>query len=88
MKLSEVLKNDLTPQARKVLDHMQNTGSISNVEAHAVHRVRSLSRRITEIGDALYFRANDERVKGHFVEKLQRRDVTGQRYVRYQLVKR
>ena len=66
--------NTLSPQARKVLEHMQATGSISNVEANAVHRVRSVSRRITEIGAA-----------GFNVSKDFRRDVTGQRYVRYSL---
>jgi len=64
----------ISPQALKVLQHLQDTGSISNVEAHAVHRVRSVSRRITELRNA-----------GHRIEKRQCRDVTGQRYVRYVL---
>lgn len=68
----------LTPQAQKVLDHLNSVGSISNVEANAVHRVRSLSRRITEIGDALYG-------TGFRVRKEFKRDVTDQRYVRYSL---
>jgi hypothetical protein len=66
----------LTPQATKVLAHLQSVGSITNVEANAVHRVRSLSRRITEIQDA-----------GVRIAKTRRRDVTGQVYVRYSLEK-
>lgn len=66
----------LTPQSQKVLDHIRTAGSISNVEANAVHRVRSLSRRITEISDA-----------GYPIAKERKRDVTGQVYVRYSLKK-
>jgi hypothetical protein len=66
----------LSPQATKVLSHLQSVGSITNVEANAVHRVRSLSRRITEIQDA-----------GVRIAKTRRRDVTGQVYVRYSLEK-
>ena len=64
----------LSPQAATVLSHLRKVGSITNVEANAVHRIRSLSRRISELGHA-----------GVQIEKLQRRDLTGQRYVRYQL---
>lgn len=67
---------NLSPQAKKVLAHLQSVGSITNVEANAVHRVRSLSRRITEIRDA-----------GVKIAKTRRRDVTGQVYVRYSLEK-
>lgn len=62
----------LSPQAITILRHLQSAGSITNVEAHAVHRVRSLSRRITELRDA-----------GVPINKERRRDVTGQIYVRY-----
>jgi len=62
-----------SPQALVVLRHLKNQGSITAVEASAVHRVRSLSRRITEIAT-------------HFcIEKDHKKDVTGQRYVRYSL---
>ncbi|KVO83298.1 hypothetical protein WL21_09710 [Burkholderia ubonensis] len=66
----------LTPQAQTVLRHLQSVGSITNVEANAVHRVRSLSRRITEIRGA-----------GFRISKIRRRDCTGQQYVRYSLEK-
>lgn len=64
----------LSPQSQIVLTHLRAVGSISALEASAVHRVRSLSRRITEINDA-----------GYPVRKEFKRDVTGQRYVRYSL---
>jgi len=65
----------LTPQSRVVLNHLKAAGSITAVEASAVHRVRSLSRRITEISD-----------EGFKVKKEHKKDVNGQRYVRYSLV--
>lgn len=68
----------LSPQAHKVLAHLMTAGSISNVEANAVHRVRSVSRRITEIN----------RAYPGLVLKEQKRDVTGQRYVRYTLARK
>lgn len=62
----------MTPQAAIVLKHLQQAGSISNVEAHAVLKVRSVSRRITEIVKA-----------GYIIRKELKKDTTGQRYVRY-----
>ena len=69
-----MLTTKLSPQSQVVLTHLRTAGSISNVEAHAVHRIRSLSRRITEISDA-----------GYAISKERKRDVTGQIYVRYSL---
>lgn len=74
----------LTPQAKTIFDHLVSAGSISSVEAHAVHRCRSVSRRITEIDDALV----EARLRflGPFpfsIRKVVRRDSTGQRYTRY-----
>jgi hypothetical protein len=62
----------MTPQAHVVLKHLQEVGSITNVEAHMVHKIRSVSRRITEISDA-----------GYAISKQRRSDATGQKYVRY-----
>jgi len=64
----------MTPQAQQVLEHLRTTGHISNVEAHAVLKCRSVSRRITEIKAA-----------GYPVESAYRKDSQGQRYVRYSL---
>jgi len=65
----------LSPQARVVLNHLKNVGSITNVEANAVHRIRSLSRRITEL----------QSIDAYRIEKEFKKDFTGQRYVRYSL---
>ena len=67
--------HDLPQQERVVLNHLIAKGDITNVEAHAVHRIRSVSRRITTLIDA-----------GCRIEKEHRKDTTGQRYVRYRLV--
>lgn len=64
----------LTPQAAKVLDHMIVTGTITNIEAHAVLQVRSVSRRITELRNA-----------GLDITVEHKRDSQGQRYARYSL---
>jgi hypothetical protein len=65
----------LSPQAIKVLEHLEASGSITNCEAHTVLKCRSVSRRITELQDA-----------GFDVDKTHSRDSQGQRYVRYSLV--
>lgn len=67
----------ITPQAEKVLKHLVTTGSITNVEANAVLKCRSVSRRITEIKDEL----------GTIINKEFRKDSTGQRYVRYSMTR-
>jgi hypothetical protein len=67
----------MTPQSTLVLGHLQRVGHISNVEANAVLKVRSVSRRITEI-----------QRHGFLVDKTFKQDSTGQRYVKYTLVAR
>lgn len=64
----------MTPQATAVLRHLRDAGSITNVEANAVLRVRSVSRRITELQD-----------HGVRIRKETKYDSTGQRYTRYYL---
>lgn len=64
--------SDLPPQEQLILNHLLTEGSITDAEARTVHRVRSVSRRITSLLDA-----------GCSISKQQKRDVTGQRYVRY-----
>jgi len=63
----------LTPQARKVLQHLSDTGTITQREALLDHSVQSLTRRVTEIRDAGF------KVEG----KWRTHPVTGQRYMRY-----
>lgn len=69
------LRTALSPQALKVLEHMEVTGEITNVEAHMVLKCRSVSRRITELQDA-----------GFWIDKEWKRDSQGQKYLRYKLV--
>ena len=54
--------------------HLCRAKSITAVEAQSVHRIRSLTRRITTLRD-----------KGFQIESKWKRDVVGQRYVRYYL---
>ncbi len=60
------------PQTNLLLDHFRRNSSISAIEASAMFRIRSLSRRI-----------NDLEARGHRFAREQRLDTTGQRYVRY-----
>lgn len=62
------------PQAYLVLQHLRQVGHITNVEANAVLKVRSVSRRITDLIRA-----------GCDIIKEARTDSTGQRYTRYVL---
>ena len=64
----------LSPMSLKVLEHLEKSGSISNVEANAVLKCRSVSRRITELKDT-----------GFDIQSEMRKDSTGQRYMRYTL---
>lgn len=60
------------PQVDMLLDHFQSRPSITAVEAAALYRIRSLSRRIVDLTN-MGFKFS----KQHSV------DPTGQRYVRY-----
>ena len=55
-----------------LLDHFKTRPSISAIEAQAMYRIRSLSRRI-----------NDLESKGYRFSREHCKDTTGQRYVRY-----
>jgi hypothetical protein len=64
----------MTPQAQRIRQHLLEVGSITNVEANAIYKCRSVSRRITEIT------REDPNI---VVFKVHKTDATGQRYVRY-----
>ncbi len=66
----------MRPQTHQVLRHLIAAGSITNVEAHAVLKCRSVSKRISELVN----------IHGIEIAKLHRRDSTGQRFVRYVLI--
>lgn len=60
------------PMTRAILQHLQKVGDITQVEAQAIYKCRSLSRRITDLREA-----------GFLIDSRLKRDMTGQRYVRY-----
>jgi hypothetical protein len=62
------------PMSAMILRHLEDKGSITNVEAQALYRCRSLSRRVCDI------KAWGFPIKSHM-----KKDATGQRYVRYTL---
>jgi hypothetical protein len=62
----------MTPQATQVLTHLRSVGSITGVEAEQVYRIRHLPRRIADL-----------REDGIGIRSEQRKDLLGQRYVRY-----
>jgi hypothetical protein len=55
-----------------LLNHFKVRDSITNIEAQAVFRMRSLSRRVCDL-----------KSRGYKFRKDMRTDATGQRYVRY-----
>lgn len=61
-------------QTSKILDHLHKVGSISFMEAWNIYGVRSLPRRIADLKE-----------QGHKIVTVERKDNTGQRYVRYSL---
>lgn len=62
----------MPPMTLSIFNHLKAVGSITQVEAQALYRCRSLSRRITDIKQA-----------GYSVRREMRKDHTGQRYARY-----
>lgn len=67
-------KPSMSPQAKTVLKHLEREGSISNMEAHVVHKIRALPRRISDL-----------EANGVAIKRETRVDNEGQRYTRYSL---
>lgn len=67
-------KTRFAPQTRCIADHLLEVGTISGVEAAAMFKTRSLTRRIADLRDA-----------GAEITSEFKKDSTGQRYVRYTL---
>lgn len=61
-------------QNQKILDHLRKKGSISFLEAWTLYAVRSLPRRIKDL-----------REQGYDIISDRRKDLNGQRYVRYNM---
>ena len=64
-------------QNKMLIEHFEECGSISNVEAQAVYKIRSLPRRICDLKEI-----------GYEFSRERKKDLTGQRYVRYYLIGR
>lgn len=60
-------------QETLVLHHLFKSRTISGLEAYALYKIRSLPRRILTL-----------RQEGYKIESIHMKDLTGQRYVRYQ----
>lgn len=74
----------LAPQTSAILRHLKTVGEISGVEAIAMYKARSLTKRISEINDALYLAVGDFTGIGNDpVQSEWKADSTGQRYKRY-----
>lgn len=67
------------PQTAQVFKHLADVGSVSGVEAQAIYKVRSLTKRISEINDEL----NQKLGPAFTLQAEWLRDATGQRYRRY-----
>jgi hypothetical protein len=65
----------MSPQVKTLHTHLVNHGSISNIEAQAMFKMRALPRRISDLKEL-----------GFKIRREIRRDSTGQRYARYYLV--
>lgn len=65
---------NLSPQSRTVLAHLRAEAHITSWQAEGVYRIRRLASRIDEIVAA-----------GYDILKVEAKDATGQRYIRYSL---
>jgi hypothetical protein len=63
-------------QTAKILRHLRDVGTITQVEAAAIYKARSLTKRISEL-----------RAAGFDIKSEWKIDHEGQRYVRYWLRK-
>lgn len=62
----------LSPGAQRVVTHLRKKGSISNVEAQAIFKMRALPRRIADLREV-----------GYQITTTNEKDTMGQRYRRY-----
>lgn len=63
-------------QNELLMKHFENVGSISNMEAQSMYKIRALPRRVSDL-----------EAKGYKFDRVRKTDLTGQRYVRYVYVR-
>lgn len=63
-------------QIEQLIHHFKNVGNITNVEAQSIYKIRALPRRVSDLEN-----------RGFRFKRVQKKDLTGQRYVRYYCVK-
>lgn len=62
-------------QLELLIKHFTTVGSITNVEAQSIYKIRALPRRVSDLEE-----------RGFKFKRVQKKDLTGQRYVRYEYV--
>jgi len=77
MTITYIIDDKRKTQTDMIYEHLVKHGTLTNVEAAAMFKARSLTKRIHEI-----------KQRGAEVRSEWRRDSMGQRYVRYWLVKK
>jgi hypothetical protein len=77
MTVTYIIDNKRKTQTDLIREHLLAKGTITNVEAAAMFKARSLTKRVAELRD-----------QGYDIASEWRRDSTGQRYVRYWLRKK
>ena len=77
MTTTYIIDDKRKTQTDLIAEHLYKKGSITNVEAAAMYKARSLTKRIHEI-----------KSRGAVIRSEWCRDPMGQRYVRYWLVKK
>ena len=65
----------MVSQVSMLIEHFERKDSITGVEAAAVYKIRSLPRRIMDLKE-----------KGYIFTHEWKKDVTGQKYMRYILI--
>ncbi len=65
----------MVSQVSMLIEHFERKDSITGVEAAAVYKIRSLPRRIMDLKE-----------KGYVFTHEWKKDVTGQKYMRYILI--
>ena len=65
----------MVSQVSMLMEHFERKDSITGVEAAAVYKIRSLPRRIMDLKE-----------RGYVFTHEWKRDVTGQKYMRYILI--